>query len=187
MHIKLCVFISWIKLQTNVVCVLAEDVSFEDKQFSSYLLHLIIYIVIEILTYSNFVWHECKCSKYSKSCRRWLMIDWLMIDGVGVTSVNCIFHILSLCCCRVLFSVFNFFLTRIYPKLPYSVVHRDRIAVMPEIFIPPSRHSFVSPISMVLFQPRKIQKLPYTRTRSASNVFIESGICRVHASKSFDF
>lgn len=47
-------------------------------------------------------------------------------------------------CRRVLFSVF-LLNSCIYPKLSYShKLHRDRIAVMPKIFVPPSRHSFAS-------------------------------------------
>lgn len=58
--------------------------------------------------------HECK---YSKSCRWWLMIDWLMIDGIGVTNVNSIvLFIFFLSACRVLLSVFNFFSTHIYTR-----------------------------------------------------------------------
>jgi len=44
-------------------------------------------------------------------------------------------------------------------------LHRDKIAVMPEIFISPSRHSLASLISMVLSQPRKIQKLPLYKNK----------------------
>lgn len=104
------------------------------------------------------------------------MIDDQLIVEVRITNANSIIlhiYILSLYCCRIIFFVFNFFSIHIYPKLRCSQLYHDRIAVMPEIFIPSSRHSFVSPISMVLFQPRKIQKPPYIRTRSASNVFIE--------------
>jgi len=84
--------------------------------------------------------------------------------NVEITNVNFItFRILSLYCCCVLSFLYLISSQLIY-KLPYSVAPWQNCRHAWD-FIPPSRHSLASPISMILSQPRKIQKLPLYKNK----------------------